>query len=245
MGVELVKAVSVRHGQLPGNAFKVLVRMAVVALDRPGADGRPAGLYFGGWEQLGLAMGWDVPDRSDDPETTRRRRKVKNYVTSALKVLHDEQLIERLEDKARTGTRQVYKLMVTTGGTQKVGPTWDPESGVQWTPESGAHVGPKNRVTWDPGSGAPRKDVTGTEDLFQDSTTPSPLTPHGDARRAAGKTSDPVDELGMWGAGHSASCSDHNSSDGLPDRAADVDARFLAAQAARADIAAAQKAAQR
>lgn len=221
MGVELVKVVSARHGNLPGNAYKVLVRMALMALDRPSAEGRPAALYFGGWEPLALAMGWNVPERSDDPATVRRRRKLKNYVTAALEVLAEEhRLIEKLEKKARMGTRQVYRLtLAPAAGTQKVGPTWDPESGSQWTPESGSQVGPKNWDGWDPESGAPRKDQGGTEDLLQDSTTSSPLSPHGDAREDA--------------------------ADGMPDRAADTDARFLAAQAARQSIATARQAAQR
>ena len=189
MGVELVKTVSALHGDLSGRAFKVLVRMALVSLDRPNDAGRPARLYFGGWEPLAQSLGWVVPPDADDPEVRRRRKKLAGYVSDALTELDRAGLIQRTGGKARTNNRQSYLLTLASvpqevGGTStpELGVQSTPELGVQSTPELGVHVYPKNWDLSTPELGVPRKDSGGTEDLLQDPTPTAPASPQGVAR---------------------------------------------------------------
>jgi hypothetical protein len=62
MGVMLATLVSIRWAHLPERQFKVLNRMALMALDKPNSKGQPASIYFGGWEPLSLALNREVPE---------------------------------------------------------------------------------------------------------------------------------------------------------------------------------------
>lgn len=146
MGIELVKLVSLHGASLSGNAFKVLNRMAMTALDSP-KDGRPDRLYFNGWEPLAMALGYadgDVSHGSPGFQSVKR----------ALATLRKEGFVEPLGE-ARTGTRQTYRVCVglvsggqkvTPCGGQKVIPTWGSES----DPSGGRKVTPLGH-TKDPG----------------------------------------------------------------------------------------------
>ena len=109
MGVDLVKQVAVRHGHLNGNAYKVLMYMALLALDEPNANGHPANLYYAGWEPLALALGYKLPIGGDDT-SKQRRRKQYGLVKRALADLRRDGVVEALEDHPRTGLRQTYRL---------------------------------------------------------------------------------------------------------------------------------------
>lgn len=175
VGVGLAKVVAARHGGLDGNSYKVLIYMALVALDQPNGKGQPAGLYFGGWEPLALALGWELPaDDDKSPEANRRRRKLRNYVVTALGKLRERGLIEP-QERARTGVRQRYRLNLDS----------TPASGAQSTPASGAHLDPSEWGDSTPASGAPRTHEEQGEDLPQDSTTHPSASPTGRAGAGA------------------------------------------------------------
>lgn len=99
MGALLVGKVLARWTSAPDNAFRVLVQMAMTALDAPSRD-MPAGLYFGGHEPLKAMLRSDGKATADSRERTVRR---------ALADLADMGAIERT-NKARSGMRQVYRL---------------------------------------------------------------------------------------------------------------------------------------
>jgi hypothetical protein len=72
MGIEILKS-SIVHGKtLSGNAYKVLVVMSLSALDKP-SNGRPASLYWGGWDALAVALGHVNADRNSSRATTPSR----------------------------------------------------------------------------------------------------------------------------------------------------------------------------
>ena len=171
MGIDQAKAVSALHGALPGGPFKALLRMALVSLDRPNEKGQPPGLYFGGWEQLAVALGFPVPDDDGTPEARRRRKKLRGYVTDAIRVLVEAGVIERVGERARIGTRATYRLKLS--GPQEAGSTRPPESQVLDDPGSEVHLDPTIPVLSTPLPGVPRKDLGEIKDLIQDTTTPS------------------------------------------------------------------------
>lgn len=96
MGVQLANVAVIRWAPvISDRAFRVLIRMALVALDKP-SNGQPAGQYFGGIALLSMTLrgGGDPSHR-----TTRR----------ALSELVQVGAIESLE-RGKKGTRAVYKL---------------------------------------------------------------------------------------------------------------------------------------
>lgn len=134
MGIELVKQV-VGHpstSRLSGNAYKALVSMALQALDKP-KEGRPAGLYFGGWQALMVALGYE-PDGVDSAAHTAVKR--------AVKELKDGEHISPMLTAVR-GTRQSY--LIHPGGLGK-GVTSDPQS----PRDSGSPTDPKRGSSGDP-----------------------------------------------------------------------------------------------
>jgi len=104
MGIDLVKQVVTLHGDLPGSAYKVLVYMAATALDKPNSHGQPAGLYFGGWEPLAIALG----------STSTKAKTRDELVRRALKILIDKALIKPLISNVHTGEGQAYRLKLST-----------------------------------------------------------------------------------------------------------------------------------
>lgn len=103
MGIDLVKSVAIRYGNLTGNEHKVLVYMAAVALDRPNSKGDPARLYFAGWDPLATALGLT----SANPKA--RQNQVGRVVASLIR----KGLLTRLVEAPGFGRRQCYKLHVS------------------------------------------------------------------------------------------------------------------------------------
>lgn len=98
-----MKAAVVYGNRLSGNAYKVLVAMSLSALDKP-SNGRPASLYWGGWDALAIALGHEHADRNSAGH---------NAVARAVRELKSAGHITPMVDAGR-GTRQSY--MVHPGG---------------------------------------------------------------------------------------------------------------------------------
>ena len=111
MGARLVGEVSDHWGHLPAGPYKILIRMAVAALDTPGKDGRPARVYWKGWADLAVGLGRKVPDQDDDsPEAARRVSTIKDEVRRHTNTLVKLGAVERAVDNPGKGTRQVWRL---------------------------------------------------------------------------------------------------------------------------------------
>lgn len=108
MGVELIKTAIAAHGALPAKQYKVLMRMCISAHDK-GTEEAPARVYRGGWEPLGMALGYDVTD----PE---KRRWIRTEVTRACRQLRAAGVISPLVDKPGVGTRQYWRIEPMVGG---------------------------------------------------------------------------------------------------------------------------------
>lgn len=111
MGARLVREVSDHWGHLAAGPYKLLTRMALLALDQTGKDGQPAATYWRGWVDLATALGRKVPDDDDGSEEAERRRlniksEVKRHTTALVKL----GAVERAVDNPGRGTRQVWKL---------------------------------------------------------------------------------------------------------------------------------------
>lgn len=119
--------------------------MALQALDKP-KDGRPAGLYFGGWGPLQLALGYDDGDATTAGHTAVKR---------AVRELKDGGHISPLVTAVR-GTRQSY--LVHPGGLGK-GVSTDPQTrgdrGSSSDPKRGSLNDPKRGSDSDPNGGHP------------------------------------------------------------------------------------------
>lgn len=87
----------------------ILQRMALQALDPPGGNGTPAGLYFAGRDPLILALSNGVIPESETAAYRTQARKISGCIERLIQV----GAIERL-DSGRKGHRSVYKL--TLGG---------------------------------------------------------------------------------------------------------------------------------
>lgn len=147
MGVEIVKAVAGHPdtSRLSGNAFKVLVAMALMALDKP-KDGRPAGLYFGGWGALQTALGYEEGGPGTAGHTAVKR---------AVRELKDGKHVTPMVTAVR-GTRQCY--LVHPGGLSKgvkVDPQSDGDRGSLSDPKWGSPSDPKRGSESDPNEGHP------------------------------------------------------------------------------------------
>jgi hypothetical protein len=115
MGAQLVGFVLANHGGLPPRSKVVLIKMAHTALDQPNRKGQPAGIYYGGWEPLALALGYEVPDLDPDNEKVcQQRRTAGQAVRRAVKPLVQLGVVERLtpSGKVHKGNRQVFRLHV-------------------------------------------------------------------------------------------------------------------------------------
>lgn len=111
MGARLVREVSDNWGHLPAGPYKLLNRMALLALDTTGKDGRPPGVYWRGWEDLAVALGRKVPDEDESsPEAVRRRNTIRDEVKRHTGTLVRLGAVQRAVDNPGRGTRQVWKL---------------------------------------------------------------------------------------------------------------------------------------
>lgn len=106
MGVEIVKAAMVYGKSLSGNGYKALITMSMSALDKP-SNGRPASLYWGGWDALAVALGHENAERNSPGQ---------NAVARAIRELKNGKHITPMLDAGR-GTRQSY--MVHPGGLNR------------------------------------------------------------------------------------------------------------------------------
>jgi hypothetical protein len=103
MGAHLVNLALARWApHISDTAFRVLVRMALVALDSESENGRPAGLYFGGRELLAMTL------------RCRDRTAALRMVRRAVNELVKAGAVERV-GKAHTGHRQTYRLTLDSG----------------------------------------------------------------------------------------------------------------------------------
>lgn len=155
MGVDLTKQLFARHAaDLTAGELVVLGYMCLVALDKENGKGQPPGLYFGGWEPLAIALGYDGLNEA-----------AKTKVKRAVRGIRDRGLVKPMVAHAKTGERQVYRITFATGGgriqTPNRGSEVDPQEGVTSRPNRGSEVDP------------PRTELGQTEDLLQDIQLPS------------------------------------------------------------------------
>lgn len=139
---------------LSGNAYKVLICMATTALDKT-KDGRPAGLYFGGWDALAITLGY--PDA--DPESAGKAA-VKRAVSELRKRGHITPMVT-----ARTGSRQSY--LIHPGGLSVGDSTRTPQGDTLRTPQGTDSV-PHRGTPAVP----PRKELGTRAGLTQDEQLP-------------------------------------------------------------------------
>src|SRR4051812_14894681 len=88
MGARLALVVFTAHASRKDREFRVLGRMALSALDEPSTKNpnAPIETYWGGWEPLALALGYEVPDANPaDAKATRARNAAHTAVKRALK----------------------------------------------------------------------------------------------------------------------------------------------------------------
>lgn len=142
MGANLVMQVFASWTHLSDRAFRVLVRMAVTALDNPN-KGQPAGIYHGGRDLLAMSL------RSDKGSADTRYRAVKRAVAE----LTEAGAIEHLKT-GWAGQNAVYRLTLMrtrpVSGPDRMGglisppeggPT-SPPMGGPWSTERGASEAP-------------------------------------------------------------------------------------------------------
>ena len=175
VGVELVKTAMVYGKHLSGNAYKVLISMSMSALDKP-KEGRPPGLYWGGWDALALALGYPDAQRGGTGHRAVRR---------AIKELRDGKHVTPMLIAAR-GSRQSYLVHPggiaapvdnstdAASGSEIKGDQNGPVKGDQNGPVKGDQNGPQCGAKMAP----PRKEL-GSTGLTQDSITHPPASTTG------------------------------------------------------------------
>lgn len=111
MGSTLARAVSDHWGHLPAGPYKVLMRMAIRALDTSTDEAKPAAHYWRGWKDLSVALGRKAPAESDySPEAITRRNTIKSEIKRHTNTLVRMGAVQRAVDNPGRGTRQVWKL---------------------------------------------------------------------------------------------------------------------------------------
>lgn len=110
MGIRLANSVSVRWARLPERQFKVLIRMALMALDTPNSKGQPANVYFAGWEPLALALNREVPEDDRTSENARIRKNQCAEIVGITTALVKAGALKQPVDRARQGHRQSWLL---------------------------------------------------------------------------------------------------------------------------------------
>lgn len=185
MGVEIVKAAVVYGNRLSGNAYKVLVAMSLSALDKP-SNGRPASLYWGGWDALAVVLGHENAERGSAGH---------NAVARAVRELRNGRHVSPMVDAGR-GTRQSY--LVHPGGIGGVeqgeqNAHAKGEQSAHAKGEQNAHVGVSKTLT-------PRKEQ-GSKGLNQDTSLavePQPQDAPGDkpAHKFQGRPGNDCEECG-------------------------------------------------
>lgn len=179
MGVEIVKASTVYGRRLSGNAYKALVAMSLSALDKP-HNGRPASLYWAGWDALAIALGHENADRNSAGH---------NAVARAIRELRDAKHITPMVDAGR-GTRQSY--LVHPGGIKSpVDNESQGEQNAHARGEQSAHAKGEQNAHQRVSKSIPPRKEQGFTGLTQDTNThPATSTPD----RASEAESKPDDE---------------------------------------------------
>jgi hypothetical protein len=159
VGVDLTKQLFARHAaDLTAGELVVLGYMCLVALDKENGKGQPAGLYFGGWEPLALALGYD--------ELTPA---AKEKVRRSVKGIREKGLVKPMVAHAQTGERQVYRITFARTGAQLPSPYRatgsEPQEGHNFRGDRGSESEP------------PRTELGQTEDLHQDTSITSVTKP--------------------------------------------------------------------
>lgn len=109
MGAQLVAAVLANWTHVSDIEFRILVRMALTALDHPKGD-KPAALYFGGRDALALALRRPFPT-GDDEASEKARQNIYRDVRRAVTSLIKQGAIECVGE-ARAGRRAEYRLLL-------------------------------------------------------------------------------------------------------------------------------------
>jgi hypothetical protein len=139
MGATLVAQVLAHWTHVSDRAFRVLVRMAVTALDTP-SKGKPAGIYHAGRDLLAMSF------RSEKGSDETRYRAVKR----ALAELSEEGAIRHVQ-QGWAGHNAVYRLTLEPkekGGQispPKGGPTSPPKGGLSGTEWGARGTPPRNQ----------------------------------------------------------------------------------------------------
>lgn len=111
MGSHLARAVSDNWGHLPAGPYKLLMRMALSALDTSNDPSKPPAHYWKGWRDLAKALDRKVPEEGDNsPESITRRDTIKSEVKRHTNTLVAKGAVQRAVDNPGRGTRQVWKL---------------------------------------------------------------------------------------------------------------------------------------
>jgi hypothetical protein len=128
MGATLVTEVLARWTHVSDRAFRVLVRMAVTALDEPNKD-TPAAVYFGGRELLAMTL------RSDKGSPASRYRVVARVCAELVKL----GAIERA-DAGRAGHNAVYRLTLDSARAIDDDRSTQPTQGGQFSHPQGGQI---------------------------------------------------------------------------------------------------------
>lgn len=113
MGASNVKAVYALWGDLDHAPHRLLAYMAVRALDVP-AEGKPARRFYGGREELALALGRVLPDPTPGDEAVRRERLAAfRAVDRAVAALVSAGAV-KVARHAHTGSAAEYALQLDT-----------------------------------------------------------------------------------------------------------------------------------
>jgi hypothetical protein len=134
MGANLVMQVFAGWTHVSDRAFRVLVRMAVTALDNPG-KGQPAGIYHGGRELLAMSL------RSEGSDETKFRA-----VKRAVAELTEAGAIDHIAT-GWAGQNAVYRLTLSRPGSTvdsaEMGGLIGPPKGGRTSPPMGGQNGPE------------------------------------------------------------------------------------------------------
>lgn len=166
MGATLVGKVLTHWTHITDRAFRVLVRMAVTALDKP-TDDTPAATYFAGRELLAMSL------RGEGGTVQSRYRIVARVIAELI----EAGAIERT-DSGRTGHNAVYRLTLSRSKKSDI----EPQEGGQFShPEGGqishpqgGQIGPERMAKL----ATPRNQEEPLEELYEEERGSSTTASH-------------------------------------------------------------------